>query len=237
MTTRTSAASPFGRSRSTSAISTGPTGRDGSVNCSFMALPAVTNNAARTRSGPTEGPDIENVGDQIEDRGAQMTFEDVGTLFYAAELIDAEVVALAYAPAFVAHFVDPLGPCTQVDLADGVPQDWELGVPFLPAMDEVRVTTARLDLRGLRVAVPAEGWTATAQSKGFRITLAQPARLVAIAFDPHSRRRRSGTARRCACCSAPPIPPARRRSSTHRSPSARPTRRSPAGSASAPTAG
>ena len=43
--------------------------------------------------------------------------------------------------AFVAHFVDPLGPCTQVDLADGVPQDWELGVPFLPAMDEVRVTT------------------------------------------------------------------------------------------------
>ena len=113
-----------------------------------------------------------------------MTFEDVGTLFYAAELIDAEVVALTYAPAFVAHFVDPLGPCTQVDLADGVPQDWELGVPFLPAMDEVRVTTARLDLRGLRVAVPAEGWTATAQSKGFRITLAQPARLVAIAFDP-----------------------------------------------------
>ena len=94
------------------------------------------------------------------------------------------MVALTYAPAFVAHFVDPLGPCTQVDLADGVPQDWELGVPFLPAMDEVRVTTARLDLRGLRVAVPAEGWTATAQSKGFRITLAQPARLVAIAFDP-----------------------------------------------------
>ena len=113
-----------------------------------------------------------------------MTFEDVGTLFYAAELLDSEVVALAYAPAFVAHFVDPLGPCTQVDLADGVPQDWELGVPFLPAMDEVRVTTARLDLRGLRVPVPAEGWTATAQSKGFRITLAQPARLVAIAFDP-----------------------------------------------------
>src|SRR4029079_15424526 len=88
-----------------------------------------------------------------------------------------EVVELAYAPAFVAHFVDPLGPCTQVDLADAVPQDWELGVPFLPAMDDVRVTTARLDLRGLRVSVPAEGWTATAQSKGVPINLPPPARL------------------------------------------------------------
>lgn len=108
----------------------------------------------------------------------------MSTLFYGAELGFSEVAKLAYYPDLISALVDPLGPYTQVDLADGVPNDWELGVAFLPGMDEVRVGTARLDLRGLRVRTPAEGFSCVPHDQGFKVILAQPARLVALAFDP-----------------------------------------------------
>lgn len=107
----------------------------------------------------------------------------MSTLFYATSLPAYDLRQLAAVPAVMAEFVDTLGPCTQVDLADGVPDDWELGVSFLPGMDEVRVEAAALELRGLRVLTPAEGWSCVAQANGWKITLAQPARLVSITFD------------------------------------------------------
>jgi hypothetical protein len=107
----------------------------------------------------------------------------MSTLFYDAGISLFDLQQLTLIPEIVAVYVDPLGPCTQIDLADGVPDDWELGVPFLAGMDEVRVETARLDLRGLRVSTTAEGWSCVPQSKGWKITLAQPARLVSITFD------------------------------------------------------
>jgi hypothetical protein len=109
-------------------------------------------------------------------------FDTTATLFFASAVAE-EDLQLARATMVIA-LVDPLGPSTRVDLTDGAPQDWELGVPFLPGMDEVRVETARLDLRALRARVVAEGWTAVPQAQGWRIALARPARLVAIAFDP-----------------------------------------------------
>jgi hypothetical protein len=107
----------------------------------------------------------------------------VSTLFYASSLPAYDLMQLTAIPVLVAEFVDTLGPCTQIDLADDVPDDWELGVAFLPGMDEVRVEAAALDLRGLRVSTPAEGWSCVAQANGWKITLAQPARLVSITFD------------------------------------------------------
>lgn len=103
-------------------------------------------------------------------------FDDAATVFFASAVADGGKFQRALA--------DPLGPSTRVDLAGGVPQGWELGVPFLPGMDEVRVETARLDLRGLRTRVVAEGWSAVPEAQGWRIDLARPARLAAIGFDP-----------------------------------------------------
>lgn len=116
------------------------------------------------------------------------------TLFYASSLDASAVSKLRYSAA-VAAFVDEFA-VTRIDLGDDVGEDWELGVPFLAGMDRIRVDAAALQLRALRVKVPAQDWTATKRENGWRITLSRAARLVSIAFDaPAPKAPQPGTLR------------------------------------------
>ena len=132
----------------------------------------------------------------------------MAALFFATDVGD-QASRLAVMAEEPVALVDRLGACTRVDLSDGAPNDWELGVGYLPGMDEVQVDRARLDLRGLAVSVPAEGWSCVPQDKGWRITLAEPARLVSIGFDALPVRPAGSPTRHVLLSPAdPPGPPA-----------------------------
>jgi hypothetical protein len=94
-------------------------------------------------------------------------------LFYPAQLARADLVDLVRGRELSA-------PLDVIDLAEPAPPraERELAVPFLPGMDDVEVTEARLALRAATRLLDTEDYTVTANgSQGIFLSLSAPARL------------------------------------------------------------